>query len=265
MLFPAENPTVSNIKMHPPPIILFGCSFAHGLYLDTNQTFSYKLSSTLKRPVYNRALPGNGLQGMLFQTESSNDADDINNIFYKFVPPADTVIYIMIDDHYRRMLVDFFDYQCKDINLRYILNKNQLKLINNDLNLISYLKSPYIIRFLNHQYIQNYINNRKNADKLTDLVLLHFIETRNNLQKKWTNKSNKELNFIIIFYSYEEIPYKELLRQKLEKNNFTVIDTDEITQEDLFSEQYNMHEKDYHPNENAWDLLVPLIIKKAGL
>ncbi len=247
------------------PLVIFGCSFAYGSYLDVNQTLGYKLSEILKRPVYNRALPGNGLQGMFFQARSSNDINNKENIFYKFVPYSDTVIYVMIDDHYRRILVDFFDYQCKEINLRYILYKNKLKLINNRINIIDYIKSFYFIRFINHHYVQDYIYNKKNAETLTDLVLRYFIETRNELENKWQNQENKKLKFIIVFYDYYEIPYKEILRQKLEKNNFIVIDTDEITKEDLSSEKYNMIEKDNHPNETAWNLLVPLIIKKAEL
>lgn len=244
------------------PITIFGCSFAHGTHLNYSQTFSSKLSKYLKRPVYNRGIPGDGFTGMLFQATSSTNVNAKENFFYKFVPPSDTVIYIMIDDQYRRILVDFFDHQCKEINLRYIKNKNQLKLVNSNLNIMSYLKATYVARYINHMYAQFFIANHNNAEKLTNLVLLHFLETRKALQNNWEVEN---INFIIIFYDYRKIPYKKLLRKKLEENNFTVIDTSEITTEDLRSEKYNMYEKDNHPNENAWNLLTPLIIKEAGL
>jgi len=42
------------------PILIFGCSFAFGQYLNHKKTVSYKLSKLLKRPVYNRSVPGGG-------------------------------------------------------------------------------------------------------------------------------------------------------------------------------------------------------------
>ena len=46
------------------PIIVFGDSYTYGEFLKYNQTFSYKLAYTLKRPVYNRAIPGVGIEHM---------------------------------------------------------------------------------------------------------------------------------------------------------------------------------------------------------
>ncbi len=87
--------------LNKTPITVFGCSFAHGQHLKYNQTFSYKLSHILKRPVYNRAIPGSSFQDMYEQVQ--------NDYFYKDVPSPDIIFYFMIDDHYRRMLIYYTD------------------------------------------------------------------------------------------------------------------------------------------------------------
>ena len=156
----------------------------------------------------------------------------------------------------------FSDYGPMDgnIHLRYTLRHNKLVKDNYDNIFLNIIKSSPTIKLITLKYAERYINNPKNADKLTDLALAFFKETRNILEKKW----NKKIKFIVIFYDNNEIRYKEMLRQKLEDNNFIVIDTDELTYEDLNSEKY-LFQDNLHPKETAWDLLVPLIIKKANL
>ena len=86
--FKIRQPEGLNYK-NKPPIIIFGCSFAHGtILLNRNQTIGSKLSKITKRPVYNRGIQGGGLADMYWQTTE----DD----FYKEVPIAppmpDTII-----------------------------------------------------------------------------------------------------------------------------------------------------------------------------
>ena len=86
------------------------------------------------------------------------------------------------------------------------------------------------------------------------------IETRDKLEKHWNNK----INFTVLLYDNIPIKNKKMLREKLEANNFTVIDTSDLTKEDLNSEKYLMQDN-LHPTEAAWDLLTPKIIKTLGL
>ena len=239
---------------YPPPIIIFGDSFAHGQYLKFNQNFSYKLSQTLKRPVYNRAIPGSGVQHMFYQV---SDKDDTS--FYEEVQPSDTVFYILIDDHYLRMsILSDFDTVQGNIHLRYTKNRRGELVKDNYKNvLLNIIKSSPTIKAINLKYLDNYIKNPKNADKLTDMLLLYFIQTRKILENKW----NKKIKFIVIFYDNRKINHKEILRKKLEENNFIVLDTSELTSEDLNSEEYLMQDN-LHPKEKAWDLLTPIIINK---
>lgn len=235
------------------PITLFGCSFAHGLYLNYNQTFSYKLAHSLKRPVYNRAIPGKGLQHMLLQSKSKQ--------FYTDVPPSDTIFYIMVDDHYRRMKKNYLHildtYQLGN----YEKKNNKLLPLNYKNPIINILRSSYTIKFLKEKYIESYIHNPKNEDEITDEVLLYFIETRNELEKHW----NTKVKFVVIFYYY--VSYSDLLKKKLEQNNFTVYRiNNDITSIDLHNnDEYTISKTDKHPSEKAWDLITPIIIDKLEL
>ena len=232
-----------------PSIILFGCSFAHGQFLNKNQTFSHKLSKLLKRPVYNRAIPGASLQQMYMQSKS--------DFLYETVKNPDTVIYVMMNDHYRRTLINYFDILSRYRNPHFNVKNNSLIEDNYKNYLVEIIKSTYIFKLLNHIYVENYINNNKNADNLTDITVLYFTETKKELEKKF----NKNLNFYVVLYNVWEIPHKDLLKKKLENNGFKVLSTDEITNEDLHSDKY-LFQDNYHPKETAWDLLTPLIIDK---
>ncbi len=233
------------------PIVIFGGSFAHGDHLTQNQTFSYKLSKQLKRPVYNRGMLGRGLATMYYQTT--------NDDFYNNVPKSDTVIYIMIDDHYRRMLSAKF-HPLETFNIihyKYNDKTNDLKLDVCKNPFICFLKSTYIYNYYKMFKVKIFITNPKYSEKLIDMALTYIIKSRENLEKKW----NKKIKFIVIMY--DDIKYANQLKEKLEKNNFTVIKLDEHTNVNLDEKPYRL--PDLHPSEMAWDLLTPLIIKQAKL
>ncbi len=234
-----------------PPIVIFGCSFVQGQFLNYYQTVSYKLANILKRPVYNRGIAGKGIQHMYWQSVSQS--------FYNDVPPADDVIYIFIDDHYRRLYLFFLDILDLHLNGHFSVKNNNIIPDNEKNYLGNLIKSSYTFKLLNSKYVNFYINNPKNAEKITDDVLTYFIKTRENLESHW----HKKINFtVIIFDSY--IKYGDLLIKKLKDNNFKVIEIKELTQEDLTQKEY-VSEKTNHPTEKCWDLLAPLIAEKLNL
>lgn len=238
------------------PILFFGDSYAHGQYLEPNQTFAYKLSKTLKRPVYNRAIPGASFQHMYYQV-----SDDFAETFFKQVPYSDLIFFIIIDPHYERMTI-FSDFGViyNNFYLRYKFKNGKFIKDNYNNYFLNAIKSSYIIRTLNISYVKRYISNPKNADKLTDEMTAYFIETRKKLEEHWDKKSK----FVVILYSYIPIRFKKELRQKLEQQDFIVIDTDDLTDVDLSSEKY-MFQDNLHPKEAAWNLLTPKIIKTLDL
>lgn len=234
------------------PLVIFGCSYAFGQHLNYNQTFSYKLAHLLKNLVYNRGIPGGSFQHMYMQSLSDS--------FYKTIPNADTVFYIMISDHYRRSMLWHFDILDLHIYPHFHKYKNQLIMDNPHNNFLNFFKSIYTVKYFNHIYADKYSKNPKNSDKITDDALLYFIETRKELEKHW----KKKIKFIILFYEDWDVLYKQELTQKLKANDFIVISTKELTNKDLRSEEYNIIENN-HPKEEAWNLIVPKLIERLEL
>ena len=206
----------------------------------------------LKNPVYNRGIPGGSFQHMYMQSLSDS--------FYKTIPNADTVFYIMISDHYRRSMLWHFDILDLHIYPHFHKYKNQLIMDNPHNNFLNFFKSIYTVKYFNHIYADKYSKNPKNSDKITDDALLYFIETRKELEKHW----KKKIKFIILFYEDWDVLYKQELTQKLKANDFIVISTKELTNKDLRSEEYNIIENN-HPKEEAWNLIVPKLIERLEL
>ncbi len=234
------------------PIVVFGCSFAYGQYLNFNQTFSYKLAHLLKRPVYNRAIVGGGFQHMYFQS-----ADFGRKAFFNDIKDTDTVIYIMIRDHYRRTVLDYFNIPDLGRQLTYSYKNGRFKINNN--KFINLLKSSYTFKSLNRIYADNYVLNPNHAEILTDTAVRYFELTRNKLEKHY----NKHIKFCIILYESWEIPHKKLLIKKLQDKGFIVISTNDIFKEDLTLPKYLADNG--HPTEYTWDLLTPKLIKALNL
>ena len=234
------------------PIVIFGCSYAFGQYLNYNQTLSYKLANSLKRSVYNRGISGGSFPHLYMQANSES--------LYKTIPNTDTVIYIMIHDHARRMFLNYFDVLDLHVLPHYSIKNNTFVMDNYNNKALNFFNSLYTVKAINHAYADNYFYNPHNAEKLTDIITLYFTESRKKLEEKW----NKKLTFHILLYEDWGIRYKDLLTKKLKQNGFIVTSTNDLTDEDLTSEKYMMQDN-YHPTEAAWDLLTPKIIEKFGL
>lgn len=230
-------------------ITIFGCSFAYGTGLKQNQTLGYKLSGLLKTPVYNRALSWGNIQEMWYQA-GAEGAKELNNTV-----PTDTYIYVMINDHYSRMY-SFATVHTWRQYLNYIDNKGNLR---NELQLSllqSILRLSYTYRHFENIKANKYLKNPKNKNEIINRAAAYFIETKNNLKAD----NNKEISFIVLFY--DNINYEKELKEKLEKNGIIVISTKDLTNENLRNIKYTLSKKDLHPNENAWDLITPLLAEK---
>lgn len=238
----------NGIEYSQKPIVLFGCSFAYGMYLKKEQTFSYKLSNLTKRPIYNRALTGWGIQHMLFQSHFEE--------LYKKVPEPEYVIFTFIDDHIRRLYVlsvSAYDLITQDQYLRYKEKNNKLVQIKNENKLISFFKANYLVRELHSQYVRKHLLHDNNINKCHSFAIKHFKEAKENLQKHWENA-----NYVVLFYDTEN----EFLKSELKKIGYNVITTKELTTENLQEKKYFEYK---HPTEEAWNLLTPLIAKKLEI
>lgn len=235
------------------PVIIFGCSYAYGYKLKKEQTFSYKLARILKQPVYNRSVSACGLQHMLKQVSSKE--------FYEEVPQPDKIIYIFIPDIYRRMFINGRLGICEDSFYLHYTEKNGILTEDSYKNPVKiFINSLYFSTWLKDKKIRYILDNQKNADEITDLALLYFLQTRTEIQKNY--KSNPK--FIIFFWQHPKQfdIYKKILKNKLLANGFYVIEKEDLTDEDLFASKCFIAPNDFHPNESVWNLLTPLIADK---
>ena len=244
----------SDLNKKKSPIILFGCSYAHGFNLKYNQKFGYKLSRLLNRNIYNRALPASNYSFMYWQTTQDE--------FYKQVPPSKNIIFLLNLDQFRRSYVYTFFPLLKEFYIHYSIKNDKLILDNYKNPIINFIKSSYIIKTFNHFYVNNYISNSKNYEKITDDILLYFIKTRENLEKNWEPYKGK-INFTVILYETSKCDFKKLLEKKFINNGFNFYSTTDLVNEDLNLPEYMS--KDLHPTEAAWDLLTPLIAENIKI
>lgn len=242
---------VEGTEYNKKPIVVFGCSFAYGFSLNNEQTFSYKLSKLAKVPVYNRAENGWGIQHMLYQSK----LDEL----YKQIPEPEYVIYIYINDHIRRLyLLTFSSWNIleEEQNLRYKEKNGQLIEIQNRNPILRQIKRLYFVNKIHHSYVKKFILRKGNEKNFYDFAFKHFAEAKTEMEKHWKNTK-----YVIFFYdSNKEDTY---LKDKLKDIGYIIINKSDLTNEDLTSPQYFL--TNYHPNENAWDLLTPLIIKKLNI
>lgn len=229
------------------PIVIFGCSYAFGYNLENNETLSYKLSHQAKVPVYNRAYSGWGIQHMLYQVK--------NELFYKKVPEPQYAIYIYIPDHINRLYYNSFlsyDTICEKFNLRYKEENGTLKEIPHNNLILNQFQRLYLINKINQHLIINSIKTKKDYD----FALKHFVEAKKEMGKHWENTK-----YVVLFYTSSQ--NENYLKNRLKENDFIVIDADEITNKNLCDNKYMR--KDFHPNEEAWNVVIPELIKKLGV
>ncbi len=233
------------------PIVVFGGSFGHCQYLNYDQTFSYKLAHALKRPVYNRSISGRGPRQMYLQCVSED--------FYKAVPYADTVIYVMINDHYRRIYathISMLDLYFLD---NYKIKNGKIVEVNHNNPVLNVIKSSYLVKAINQRIIKNYLYNYKNFDKITDDLILYFMESKKEMEKRWNNN----INFIVLIY--DGILYQDVLLSKLRAQGIQayIINDELVPDIDLYDLNYRISANNMHPNEKAWDIITQRVLEKV--
>lgn len=252
-------------------VILFGCSFAYGAFLGENQNFSAKLSKLTGRTVFNRAMPSYGLGQMLWltkQTEFYNNIEKINE-----GEKPDYVIYVYIPDHFMRSC----RYKYGISNPYY--NNYYLSYDIKDGKLIE--TKPFLVELNKFTIFFNLTNNLKcnknHYDKGDynnfEYIKLHFEHSREELRKRYP-----DIKFIIIKYPYNygDLPdkmsqeyynmsvYSSKRWKELQEEGFIIIEADKQTiGVNLNDEKYKL--PDNHPNEAAWDIITPVIVKIADL
>lgn len=247
-----------NGKNNQKSIIVFGCSFAEGAFLEDNETFEYQLAKATGRTVYNRGISGFGLAQMLWQTKSELFYEDIDE-------EPEYVIYIYISDHLRRI----YEHKYGHINV-FLGYKKQNDQMVEDIPLTLQLNRFHIVKnFMKNKVFPQYLSF-ENSDENFDLIKNHFIESKKELQKRYPN-----IKFIIIKHPFgtkgicpqDEYElwstYSTNRWKELEDEGFIIHDLGKFYDIDFESDEYTV--PDGHPNAKAWNVVVKKLVKDLNL
>ena len=233
------------------PIALFGGSSTYGYNLNVEQTLSHKLAKETKRPIYNRAATAWGIQHMLEQSRFEE--------LYNDVPNPEYVIYIFTEDQLGLLFlsnISSYDFLLKENNLKFKNTNGTLTKIEEKNKILAFLKSTYSAKTIKNWYIKkNIISNESKILAKLNYAQKHFADAKAEMETYW-----KDTKFVVFFF--ENTTSNQLLREKLEKNGFITISTNELTSENLKNEKYIWNNL---PTEEAWNLLTPLIAEKLNL
>lgn len=252
---------VAGEKYRKRPVIIFGCSHAYGMDLDDDQTISYKLAHFTKRPVYNKAFLGWGVQHMLYWLQ-------YNQEIYQEIKNPEYIIYVYCPGQIERL----YKYQGWPHDsgkyLRYKLDKN------NHLKLINVNDYPLYWRLFSVKYIQYYLQNIQSQKTQENIELLKAIlkETSNIIKAKYPNTRMVILLYPgdKVCYSKNDYPYDnnyyfdKKTRQEIKDLGFEIINSDD------FLNGHSSCEPKYkcainHPSEAFWDEIIPKLVKKLDM
>lgn len=238
-------------------IIVSGCSFAYGTSIPYNQNFSYKLQQQTGRKVYNRGKPGYGPHLNLkdIQTSSFYNKDKITEPEY--------YIYVFISDHIRRLYIDYFGQDAKEIYRQYKIKNHKLIPEGDKITLADYIKITHFVKWLN-----NSIAELVPDDKKFDRLKLYMYATREELLKRYP-----DIKMVILVYhpelcvGYNNIdkPFRTDRWKELEDDGFIIIRLDTPEFDYLKETEYLSESDKEHPSGKAWDKIVPVVIEKLGL
>ena len=217
------------------PIVIFGCSNAYGHDLEINQTLGYKLAKLSNRIVYNRAIQGFGIQGILYILNTFNLEKEIKNPEY--------IIYVYSACQNLRLHRHGLSVITEIPDINYIINKNnKLKLVRH--------KQKFINRFfIKRIYDDNYLCTReRNYEEDLKLIQKIFSETNKVIQKKFPGC--KLVVFLYQDYFEDSIFYDKDRWKPLEDEGIIVIDSMELTKSDVpFNDKkYVLPHDPHHPN-----------------
>ncbi len=249
-IFQERFRTPCGVNFVKKPIIIFGCSVAYGEYLKNEETFSYMLSKLTKRPVYNFAFSGFGLQHMLFQLQNEKETDKINN--------PKMVIFLFTEDHIRRINLESFSPLDKELYLKYEKHNNSL--VEKKQHSFC-LDKLYLTRSLKYYMAIKDYNENMNSKRYEDLILLHILESQKIIAKKYP-----EAELVILFYepTTKEKDVTRRIKADLTKYKIKYTTTTELMGKNL-SENPEYTFPDSHPKAIVWKILTPEFVKKYNL
>ncbi|MBQ8887000.1 MAG: hypothetical protein IJY61_04795 [Candidatus Gastranaerophilales bacterium] len=232
-------------EYNKPAILLLGCSFTYGNSLLLEETFQYKLSLETKRPVYNFGLDAASAKEMLYILRNDELRTELlrnnNNIEY--------VIFTYITDHIPRLYAPVY----RQPSPTFIPIENFTKLEFKE------KQSLFYRSYFNFFISRHFAFKKEKFENSFDLIRLYLREIKREVDKHFNNNGKTPKFVVMIYNDYYSYPWKEL-----ENDEINVLYAKEITKTNLDDRIYRLP-NDHHPNEKAWDIIVPALIKKLNL
>lgn len=224
-------------------ILLLGCSFTYGQFLEDKETFHRILSKQTNRSVYNLGIAGGSPREILYMLRNSDDLEKLiqnKNIEY--------VIYTYINDQERRLYTSI-----RDIvpSFKEVHNKKGLEYSPAQ----QLLSTSYLYRNCTNLYYKYFVNEKESFD----LFCLYMKEINKEIKKLF----GQDTKFIIFIYpDYNPKNIKEW--EKLNEDNMLILN---ITPKLDFTEKIYPYKipNDDHPNAKAWQVIVPMLVKELNL
>ena len=223
-------------------IYLLGCSFAYGHQLKIEETIQYKLAKQTKKNVYNLAISSTGPREMLHILRNKKFLNE-NNLR---ADKSEYFIYIIIDDHYRRLIYDLNEHAPHYKKE----NNNKLILLKNKIFYCSYLYRQ--LKLLQYRYTSK--------QKLEKLFNLYIEEINKEIKSNFKNSQNQPTELIILDWSSNII-----LPKQLEEQGIRVLHLKELIEINLNDTEYYISKNDCHPNAKAWEVIAPALVKELNL
>ena len=228
---------VVNYNSKLEPILLFGGSFSYGYNIREEFVSSEFFGKHTNRPIYNRSYHGIGPQLMLFHLE--------NDKFYEQIVEPKYIIYTFHKADLNRVITPSICSIKNYIELNYKYEKEELKRESEN----KIFKQPFTIC-----NIKNNLNKNKQEINLLKKYILK--------SKEFSKKHWKNTKFILFIYTEADYSILSEIEKELEENEIIIIKRKDIAPFDDFDTKYALSETDDHPNEYAWDYIVPKLMER---
>lgn len=99
-------------------------------------------------------------------------------------------------------------------------------------------------------------------EKWEKIFVRYIEESKKEIEKNWSSDDETETKFVVLFYRGE--PIFDSTISALNEQGIITITKDDFNI-DVYDKKYCISESNDHPNELAWDIIVPVIIEKLKL
>lgn len=230
---------VVNHNSKEKPILLFGASFVYGHNIPKETVSSEFFGKYLNNPIYNRSYKGIGPQLMLLHLQ--------NEKFYKQIEEPKYVIYTIDKEDINRLTNPTICSIKNFVELKYDYSKKEDKLTVRTQNNLFF--EPFTIC--------NLKKNLSKEKKEINLFKKFIFEAKEQIDIHWKNTK-------FILFIYREVDYTLLdnIEQELKENGIIIIKRKDIAPFDDYDLRFALSKTDDHPNEYAWDYVVPKLMKE---